>query len=1152
MKLVILFLCCFVGFSNATNSYAQSTKITMTMSNQTVEDILKEIEKQTEFSFFYNNAHVNLKRTVSISANQNDIFKILEEVFKNTNVKYDVLDKKIILSTELSSVERTQQANVKVSGRVLDSMGEPIIGASVVESGTSNGTITDIDGNFSFNVSVANAQLEITYIGYQKLTVKVVAGKVISVVLKEDTQALDEVVVVGFGVQKKANLTGAVSQVKMDDVLGSRPVVNAMSALQGTMPGLQITPNTDAVGPGQSKSFNIRGTTSINGGSPLVLIDNVPGDIDMLNPEDIESVTVLKDAASAAIYGARAAFGVILVTTKKAKAGDGFHVNYNNNFGFQSSINRPDQADGLQWMQAYLDGEFNAGKYYTGQDIKTWMNYLTEYRKDPSKFQTTGDGVYVDPESGLNYYLNEKDLYANMLDDFGFLQAHNVSLSGGTEKLAYRLSLGYNNEQGILITDKDRYKRLSGSAYISAQITPWLTQSVDIRYAQSDKNMPVTSEKTGLYDMRLPVVYPEGSLTLSDGTSLLTNTPSNILRMATDNNTIRDNARILSKTVVKPMKGLEIAFEYTFDKTFVNQNLNKASTDYTTVELATIQTAVTSSLETTHQSTDYNAINLYGTYKHTWNDSHNFSAMAGFNQESSDWKKLYTYSYDMINDKYPSHNTATGENKVITDDHRVFTVRGAFYRLNYDYKGKYLFETNGRYDGSSKFPKKSRFGFFPSVSIGWNVAREAFMESVVGDWLSDLKLRGTWGQIGNQAIDPYKFVPTMSKVDKNNVAWLVNGAKPLTLNAPGLVSDNFTWETVETLDFGFDVTALNGRLQGTFDWYRRDTKDMLAPGAELPALVGASAPLQNTADLRTKGWELSVNWRDKIGDWGYNVGFNLYDSKTTVTKYHNESKIILKSNGSNNYYEGYEIGSIWGYVTDGYYTVDDFEDTNTWKMKEGVVTVDGASPLPGDIKYKNLRDAEGSTNRIDAGDGTLANPGDRKIIGNSSLRLQYGINLGVNYKGFDLSVLLQGIGKRDVWISDARRWPFASGQFGSLFKDQLDYWKPVDAANGDWSAANPDAEYFRIYGQRNNSGYNTRTQTKYLMNGAYLRVKNVTLSYNFPKSWLAPITLSSLKAFVSCENLHTFTKLMKGYDPERLSWGYPFYRTISFGINVTL
>ncbi len=382
--------------------------------------------------------------------------------------------------------------------------------------------------------------------------------------------------------------------------------------------------------------------------------------------------------------------------------------------------------------------------------------------------------------------------------------------------------------------------------------------------------------------------------------------------------------------------------------------------------------------------------------------------------------------------------------------------------------------------------------------------------------------------------------------------WIVNGDKPVTIKAPGLVSDNFTWETVETLDFGVDIALLNNRLRGTFDWYQRDTKDMLAPGLELPALVGASAPLQNVADLRTKGWELSLNWRDKIGNWGYNVGFNLYDSRTTVTKYDNESFVLQNSNGENNYYTGYEIGTIWGYVTDGYYTVDDFEDTNTWKLKEGVTSINAVNPRPGDIKFKNLRDDDDSVNRIDAGDGTLMNPGDRQIIGNNKIRLQYGINLGVNYKGFDLNVLLQGVGKRDVWISDARRWSFASGQFGQIFDDQLDYWKPIDPDNGNWNPVNPDAEYFRIYNQRENSGSNTRAQTKYLLNGAYLRVKNITFSYTFPKTWMDVIHLNALKAFVSCENLHTFSSLPKGYDPERLSWGYPFYRTVSFGINVTL
>ena len=553
MRLLILLSICLINMVQANNSYAQKATISINVHNQTVKEVLKGIEKQSEFNFFYDNDQLDLNRRISITISNSSIFNVLKQIFATTNIQYSILDKSIILTTK--TPVQSDNKN-RINGKVVDAKGEPIIGASIKEKNTSNGTITDLNGCFSFLVSSDNAVIKISYVGYQSQELKTVLGKPLNIILIEDAQALQEVVVVGFGVQKKINLTGAVSQVKMDDVLGNRPVVNAMAALQGAMPGLQITANNDAPGPGESKNFNIRGTTSINGGSPLVLIDNVPGSLDMLNPEDIESVSVLKDAASSAIYGARAAFGVILVTTKKAKKGEAFHVNYNNNFGFQSSVDRPKQANGLEWMQGYLDAEFNAGKYYTGQDIKTWMGYLTEYRKNRSQFQTTENGIYTEPDTGMEYYLKENDAYALMLDKFGFLQAHNISVSGGTEKLAYRMSLGYNNEQGILITDKDRYKRLSGNAYISAEITPWLSQSIDIRYAQSEKNMPVISDKTHLYDLRLPTIYPEGSLTLSDGRSLLTNTPSNMLRIATDDNTIRDNARILSRTVLKPLKGL--------------------------------------------------------------------------------------------------------------------------------------------------------------------------------------------------------------------------------------------------------------------------------------------------------------------------------------------------------------------------------------------------------------------------------------------------------------------------------------------------------------------------------------------------------------------------------------------------------------------
>ena len=1136
MRLVILFLFCFVGLTNATDSYAQSAKVTMNVRNQTVEDVLRAIEKQTEFSFFYNNAHINLKRLVTISANRNDIFKVLDEVFKNTNVEYKVIDKKIILSTELASVEQAHQEKVKVSGRVVDAAGEPVIGASVIEKGSSNGTITDMDGNFTLNVGSKDAILEISYIGYQGQSLKVTLGKTLSVVLKEDTQSLDEVVVVGFGVQKKANLTGAVSQVKMDDVLGSRPVVNAMSALQGAMPGLQITPNNDAAGPGQSKSFNIRGTTSINGGGPLVLIDNVPGDIDMLNPEDIESVSVLKDAASAAIYGARAAFGVILVTTKKAKKGDGFHVNYNNNFGFQSSINRPEQADGLEWMQAYLDGEFNAGKYYTGQDIKTWMNYLTEYRKNPGKFQTTGDGVYVDPETGLNYYLNEKDLYANMLDDYGFLQAHNVSLSGGTDKLAYRLSLGYNSEQGILITDKDRYKRLSGSAYISAEITSWLTQSVDIRYAQSDKNMPVTSDKTGLYDMRLPVVYPEGSLTLPDGTSLMTNTPSNVLRMATDNNTIRDNARILSKTVLKPLKGLEVAFEYTFDKTWSNQNVNKASIDYTTVELAKIQTATTSSLETTHQSTDYNAINLYANYRYSWNDTHNLSLMGGFNQESSDWKKLYTYSYDMINEKYPSHSTATGENKVITDDHRVYTVRGAFYRVNYDYKGKYLAELACRYDGSYRYAPGSRWAFFPSASVGWRISEESFIKDNF-KFVDNLKLRFSAGRSGQDAGDPFQY---FSGYTLNSGGYVFSqGNYTNGVASPVMINKNLTWIKVNMYNIGIDFSIFNRLIAVEFDIYQRDRSGLLADRyGSLPNTFGSKLPQENLNGDRTRGIEFTLTHTNKIGDFHYSVSGN-FNLARTQRRYiesgpYKSSMERWRNQASNRWGD-----FIWGYQTDGRF--QNFDEINTYPIQNG--DNGNSKELPGDYILKDVN-----------GDGVVNDLDKTPLFWSGSPLIHYGFNVEASWKNFDFYALFQGSALYTVQFDEvyAKMLCFKGGNTPEYFYDRWHLSDPYDA-NSEWIPG----EWPAIRLEQDMGSFYTRDSQIWRKNASYLRLKTIEIGYTFSPRLMHKLGIGSLRIYANGNNLFTVCDpFVKAFDPEKIEGdysaglNYPLNKSFNFGLTL--
>lgn len=1056
--------------------------------------------------------------------------------------------------TSKNEVTTTVQQTKKITGNVTNTAGEPIIGATVLEKGnTTNGTITDIDGNFTINLP-ANATLSISYIGYITQEIQVGYQTSFKVVLKDDTKTLDEIIVVGYGSQKKANLTGAVSSVKMDEALGDRPLLNAADALQGAVPGLFVSNGGNA--PGTSKSFQIRGAYSLgvknsdgtygNTIKPLVLIDNVEGDIDMINPEDIESINVLKDAASAAIYGARAAGGVILVTTKRPKGASRFELNYNNNFAFGKAVNLPKQAPLMDYLQAYLDCGYSDAYWSLGSpSVSKWMEYLTAYQKDPSSFNTVGDGIYVD-ESGVPYYLNEKDLYKNFMET-SFQMTHNISASGGTDKLRYRISGGYNSNDGVLISDRDKFERMNVNSFISADVTKWFTQEITMSYAHSLQTSP--GGMGGVYNTRLVSYYPEGELPASVNTladeDLPLFTPRNQILYSNPVNNKNDNPRIFLKSILKPLKGLEAVFEYTFDKNIYDYHWYTGQYDYTTIQGGSSKSFVDDYLRKYKQHTNYNSINVYATYNKDFGN-HHFKVMAGFNQESSYQETLDTYSYNQAVLDVPAMSSGTGTIKA-TDSYSEYAIRGGFFRVNYNYLDKYLLEVNGRYDGSSKFPKSSRFGFFPSVSAGWQIAQERFMNST-RHWLDGLKLRASYGVIGNQNINPYTFTPSMS-VNNKATSWIIDDTYVTSISSlPALVSQNFTWEKVGTINVGLDVNLFNNRLSGVFEWYQRNTNGMLAPGVQLPAVVGASAPYQNTADMRTRGWELSLNWRDQIGKVGYRIGFNLSDYKSEIIKYDDNAATKLLSS----YYPGQTLGEIWGYVVDGYYTVDDFVDTSSWQLKEGVTSINGYNVRPGDVKFKNLRDDDTSTNVITSGDKTFDNPGDRKVIGNTTPRYQYGINLGMNYAGFDLNVILQGTGKRDYWISNVLTFPMNGDNFVPLFEGLSDYWMPKDPDNGDWSAVNPNAKYPRIYGNRGNSGSNLRQSDKYLSDASYLRIKNITLSYKLPKKWVNQIFLNQMKAFVSIENVATFTSLPSGIDPERIEWNYPAFRTVSFGVNITL
>lgn len=1054
------------------------------------------------------------------------------------------------------SEERLTQVST-AKGVIRDAVG-PIIGAGVLVKGTTVGGVTDVDGHFEIAGVQKGAVLEISCIGYTSREV-VWNGEPLDIILEEDTELLEETVVVGYGRQKKANVSGAVATVNMDEVLGDRPAPNVTSALQGAIPGLTISASSRA--PGQTgNSINIRGTASFSGSTsgtsqigPLILIDNVPGDMDALNPNDIESVTVLKDASSSAIYGARAAAGVILITTKRPKKAEKVTINYNDNFGMVEAMNTPRQERLDVYLPVFQEA-FGNSHPAASQNVDSWLRYLDIYTKDPAGLSSLGTlyedtGIFVANEDNKRYYLKQDDIYRRMMET-GFSQNHNVSVSGATERIRFRMSGNGYFENGPFYGKKDTFKRVSFNGTISADITDWFTQEADIFYSQRTRKF-VQNTAGYMYSTRLMNFLPDGQD--PNGYTILT--PRSAIDNGGVQNRYTDQPRVFLKSIFRPVKGLEAIFEYTYQKTGVDQNIYSGQWVASDIQETPTMRPQHDYYTFEREITQRNAFNAYATYRFSLADSHNFSIMAGFMQELETYDYWWAQAEDQAFTSIPSLGGAEGTVSK-GDSYYEYAIRSGFFRFNYDYLGKYILEVSGRYDGSSKFPKHSRFAFFPSFSMAWNMAEEKFMEGS-RRWVNQIKPRFSYGSIGNQQSAGYYGYMAMMGYNTQANTWLDGNDEGYVtrVNPAGLVSSNYTWETITTLNAGLDFALFGNRLTGMFEWYQRDTKDILSQSVQLPAILGASAPNQNVGRMRTRGWEFQINWRGDIGDKvKYSLGFNLSDYRSKIMKINfNEDKNLSLL------YEGKTVGEIWGYQWDGFYTVDDFEDIGTWTLKEDVVSPQGVSVRPGDYKFKNLRDGQTNdedANQINTGNNTLDKPGDRTVIGNTTPRFQYGLNLGLSYAGFDLSVMLQGIGKRDWWYGGELLYTFNSGdaQWYPVFAGTTDYWKPISQnpeEAGYMIPENPNARLPRIYGSVGNGGYNRNVNDHMLSDASYLRIKNLTLSYSIPSKLLERVKVDKLRIFCSVENLATFSSLPKGIDPETLSWTYPLYRTTSFGLNLT-
>jgi len=1046
----------------------------------------------------------------------------------------------------VAGVENIQQ-NETATGVVKDALGETVIGASVIVKGTTNGTITDFDGNFSLPGVKKGDIIQISFVGYQTQEVAW-NGTPLNIILADDTQALEEVVVVGFGTQKKVNLTGAVSTVD-SKAISARPVNSVTDALQGAVAGMNFSVGSQGGALNSDKKFNIRGTGTIGSGSsvsPLVLIDGMEGDMNALNPQDIENISVLKDASASSIYGSRAAGGVILITTKSGKEGK-TSINYNNSFRFNSPINMPEMMDSWTWANYMNSASINSGGGMWFSDSK--LADIKKAQSDPNMvkmFRNSSNRWEVWDVNDI-LPLGNTDWFD---EHFGnsFSHEHTLSVNGGSEKMKYYFSANYLDQEGIMTWADEGKTRYAVTGKINAELAKWLQMTYSVRFTRTDfENPSYIGTDGGLFYHNVARYWPIVPVKDPNGQYV----PESNIQRLTDGGRYETQKDILAQQFalrITPLEGWVINAELNYR--INNENEHK---DWLPVygydvdnNPYVIENTTTSVWERAYKSNYFNP-NIFTEYSHSFGD-HNMKVMVGF---QSEWlrNRYITAQRDGIQAGLPTIGT-TSTNPRVGGEYNSWSTAGFFGRVNYDYKGRYLFEGNIRYDGSSRFLRNNRWNWFPSFSAGWNIAQEAFWEDFA-DKVNTLKLRASWGELGNQNTDSwYPFYPTIG-YKPDNGGWLVNNKKPNTATQPSLVSTLMTWEKSRTWEIGLDWGAFNNRLTGSFGYFQRQTYDMVGPAQELPDVLGAAEPKINNLDMTSKGWDLQISWRDQIEDFRYGVSLTLSDNIVTIDKYPNPSKNLgVKANGSS-VYDGSTFGDIWGYTTVGIAKTKEEMDAHLASLPNGGQAALGSNWGQGDIMYADLN-KDGVVNN---GQNTADNSGDLRVIGNTTPRYNFGLNLDAAWKGFDLKLFFQGTLKRDyaVGSGDAMFWGGNVNKWQATgFTEHLDYFRP-DA--GDPLGQNLNSYYPRVAWD---SGKNQQIQTKYLQNAAYCRLKNVTLGYTLPQHITEKWYVQNLRLFVSAENLFTITSFSKLSDPELVDaggWGfgktYPLSKTFSCGLSVT-
>ncbi|MDX9883544.1 MAG: SusC/RagA family TonB-linked outer membrane protein [Prolixibacteraceae bacterium] len=1169
MKLSIFIICLSVLTAVASGSFSQTTKVSLSMRNSSIEEVLRSIEDQSEYRFFYTEKFA-MDQKVNIDFQESDINEILDTVFKDTNIRYRIVGRQIALFSERNENLGPQgQQQKSVTGKVTDESGQPLPGVSVVVKGTTNGTVTDVNGKYTLSGIPADATLAFSFVGMKTREAPVGSKQIIDVVLQEETIGVDEVVVVGYGTQKRENLTGAIDQINASDI-AARPSPDIILSLQGLMPGLNIQPNTGD--PRSVPDINIRGFNSINGGSPLILVDGIEGELERVNPADIESVTVLKDAASAAIYGARGAFGVILVTTKRGKQGE-VKVNYSNNFGWTTPTTRTDYIS-----DPYLYGK-TVDDALWGYNGTTYTGYVED---DWETIKKVADGE-MEPFHEIMPNGNAKFFYKTNWYDYLFrkwtsTQNHNISISGGTEKIKGYLSGRYFKTGTIENIADGHLIRYNLNANLSFKVNNWLEISDKIQLS-TDDDLTYGGYKGGWYDLF------NSSVTMY---FLFPFEPNFINGTPFDKNGAGAGAALESEAywrryyneqfintfsaILTPIKDLVVNFDYS-NKIYHSANTTRLTNfDYMTGPKILAQTVGLNRLTESRNRNYYNAMNLYGTYTKNIGENHHFKLLAGYNQEEYESDNVLGEQGDLLVPNLTSLSLGTNLLRA-TGSASIWAIQGAFGRFNYDYKDRYLLEVNTRYDGSSRFPAESRWGLFPSVSAGWRISREKFWEPMQ-DVVNSLMLRSSYGKLGNQSVGLYTFAQTLSN---SLTSWLVNGNKLNYVSVPAPLPSVVSWEETSTLGFGADFGFLKNKLKASFDWYEKQTTGMYLPGEPLPAVFGASEPKENIAGLSNKGFEFSLGYNTQLNVKGspmkIKASLSVSNFVAKITKYPNPEGVM------SDYWEGQRLGEIWGYHIDGQFQSD--EEAQAYQASFANPTKDLAQVYKyvvntvqnkewkglkaGDVKYIDS-DGDGE---ISKGNYTLEDHGDLQVIGNALPQFPFGFNVAADWKGFDISIAGAGVMHQDWYPNGDLFWGFYQRPYLSFIRKDL-----LDEA---WSPENPGGKYPQKYRGYVALGANRslgEANDYYLTNVGYLRVKNLTIGYTIPKRITQKAHIENLRVYFSGENILTwsFGNLTRYMDPEQAGSGinfsdpndavkmntgdewsdYPLGKTFSFGINVTL